>query len=117
MKKVPSISITKHKEKEKKARYYAGIHGNRGAATRLGTPNSGMTCFLNGWHIGLDTYAGPWYVNTNKDSISLTMTGGSGHKGKNRNLGDIVETDDGPVFEPSQYVIDLCKGLDPAKET
>ena len=92
------------------ARYYAGIHGNRGEATRFGTPSSGMTTFLNGWHIGLSAYASPEYDDPNQDEIEFSMTSGSSNSYAHH-LGTIVETDDGPAFEPSRYVIDLCKGL------
>ena len=98
------------------ARYYAGVHGNRGEATRLGSPASGMSSWTNGWHIGLSAYASPEYENPNQDEIEFSMTSGSSNS-QAHHLGTIVETDNGPQFKPSQYVIDLCKGLTIPKET
>ena len=38
------------------ARYYASIHGNRGEATRMGTPNSGIQAHVRGWDVGVKVY-------------------------------------------------------------
>lgn len=35
------------------ARFYAEIEGNRGRASRLGTPSSGMWAHVRGWEIGV----------------------------------------------------------------
>ena len=34
------------------ARFYGSIHGNRGEATRMGTPSSGFTGHVRGWKVG-----------------------------------------------------------------
>ena len=87
------------------ARYYAGIHGNRGEATRLGTPASGLRAFINGWHIGVDVYIKPQYKEKDSDEIILTMTTGSGGRGRDVSIGVIRETPEGPVFTPSEEVL------------
>ena len=35
------------------ARFYASIQGNRGRATRMGTPNSGINGHIRGWSVGV----------------------------------------------------------------
>lgn len=68
------------------ARFYAGIHGNRGATTRLGTKGSGMRAFVNGWNVGVEVKA---RVNREGlDVIQVLPTGGS-----NGGNGFKVETD------------------------
>lgn len=36
------------------AHFYGGVQGHRGAATRLGTKQSGLVLFAQGWDIGID---------------------------------------------------------------
>ena len=35
------------------ARFYGVIEGNRGAASRMGTPSSGFWAHIRGWNIGI----------------------------------------------------------------
>lgn len=35
------------------SRFYASIEGNRGPATRQGTPNSGISGHIRGWNVGV----------------------------------------------------------------
>jgi len=35
------------------ARFYASIQGNRGEATRMGTPTSGISGHVRGWNVGV----------------------------------------------------------------
>ena len=35
------------------ARFYASIQGNRGEATRMGTPGSGIEGHIRGWNTGV----------------------------------------------------------------
>lgn len=57
------------------ARFRATIHGNRGKASRLGTPNSGMMATVNGWDIGVEVAL---YVNQKgEDAVQIYRTGGS----------------------------------------
>ena len=57
------------------ARFYAEIQGNRGKASRMGTPNSGMWCHIRGWNVGVEVRC---LVDANgKDYIDIYRTGGS----------------------------------------
>ena len=57
------------------SRFYASIKGNRGKATRTGTPNSGMTGHVRGWDVGVRAYMS---VGTNgEDVVSIYLTAGS----------------------------------------
>ncbi len=35
------------------ARFYGNLQGHRGEATRMGTPNSGITAHIRGWNTGI----------------------------------------------------------------
>ena len=35
------------------AHFYGGVHGYRGAATRLGSAKSGLSVFGQGWNVGI----------------------------------------------------------------
>ena len=58
------------------ARFRATIEGNRGMASRLGTPASGITANINGWDSGIRVIA---FVDeeTGKDRFLVAVTGGS----------------------------------------
>ena len=56
------------------AQFLAEIQGSKGAVTRLGTKNSGITCKVNGWHVGARVEIA--HVN-NKDVVKVYKTGGS----------------------------------------
>lgn len=56
------------------ARFRGTLRGSRGVASRLGTPNSGLTVQANGWDVGVTveltaTAAG--------DEVRIYATGGS----------------------------------------
>ena len=94
------------------ARYYGTLQGNRGPASRLGTPNSGLTTTTNGWNIGVTCYANPAFTNdpsfhtSNADYIDIDMTKGSSCSANNfKNIGHVLETPDGPVFTPSTELL------------
>lgn len=57
------------------SRFYASIQGNRGQATRQGTPKSGIEGHIRGWNIGarVRLYVG----EDGKDMIEVDLTGGS----------------------------------------
>ena len=38
------------------AHFYGDIQGNRGQATRMGTPNSGLRGHLRGWDVGVKAF-------------------------------------------------------------
>ncbi len=60
------------------ARFYASIQGNRGEATRMGTPSSGLTGHIRGWHIGVRAECS---VDENGDDVIhvYRTSGSSGH--------------------------------------
>ena len=59
------------------AQFRAGIQGNRGMVTRLGSAKSGITAFVNGWRVGVDVTA---HHDAEGDYIEIHVTGGSsGH--------------------------------------
>lgn len=63
------------------AHFYAGIKGCRGQATRLGSKNSGITAFINGWEVGADVSIG---CRGGEDIINITLTTGSAAHGGGR---------------------------------
>ncbi len=73
------------------AHFYGGVTGkSRTEATRLGTKNSGLKVFANGWHIGLTAHITHNGV-TGKDEITVYITDGSGGGGEHKCLGTFVE--------------------------
>ena len=60
------------------AHFYAGIHGNRGEATRLGTKSSGITAFVNGWSTGVRVTIS-YDKDTDQDVVYIRRTAGSGY--------------------------------------
>lgn len=56
------------------AQFYAGVQGHRGAATRLGTKDSGATAFVQGWDTGVYVEA---FHTDGKDVLHVYKTGGS----------------------------------------
>jgi len=59
------------------ARYIAEIEGNRGPASRLGTPESGIYGHIRGWDAGVSVNIRPDYDNPDKDVVTISATGGS----------------------------------------
>lgn len=61
-------------------RFYASIQGNRGEATRMGTPTSGIRGHIRGWNAGCRVEVGPKRVNgepTEMDVVLVYATAGS----------------------------------------
>ena len=58
------------------ARFYASIQGNRGEATRMGTPSSGITGHIRGWSTGVrvEVDVDP---ETGRDRVKVLRTRGS----------------------------------------
>jgi hypothetical protein len=57
------------------AHFYANIKGNRGEATRIGTPKSGLSGHIRGWDIGAKVFC---RVNSKgEDEIQVYSTSGS----------------------------------------
>jgi hypothetical protein len=61
------------------ARFYANIQGNRGEATRMGTPTSGIQGHIRGWSIGGRVQL--WVNDNGEDIISIELTSGSNYSG------------------------------------
>ena len=56
------------------SRFYASIEGNRGPATRMGTPNSGISGHVRGWNMGIRVEG---YDYEGSDHFRVYLTGGS----------------------------------------
>lgn len=56
------------------ARFYGSLQGNRGEATRMGTPSSGISGHIRGWNVGGKV---SMRDRDGKDTAVLTLTGGS----------------------------------------
>ena len=67
------------------SRFYAKIQGNRGLATRGGTPGSGLWAHISGWDIGVrvECKVDP---ATGKDLIYVYTTGGSNSPSRKKTL-------------------------------
>ena len=57
------------------ARFYAEIQGNRGLASRMGTPNSGIWGHIRGWDSGVKVICS--VDEEGADVVSVYATGGS----------------------------------------
>ena len=73
------------------AQYYADIQGSRGAATRMGTKNSGMGGHIRGWNVGARVWMG-YNEETEQDECTVSITGGS-NGGRFRDLGTFTAAD------------------------
>jgi hypothetical protein len=56
------------------ARFIAAIEGNRGEATRLGTPDSGIRAQAQGWNVGVQVLGN---VEDDADEFDVWATSGS----------------------------------------
>ena len=56
------------------ARFYAEIQGNRGEATRMGTPASGIQGHIRGWDVGIRVEGN---VEGDEDEFTVYLTSGS----------------------------------------
>lgn len=74
------------------ARYYAEIQGNRGKASRMGTPTSGMWAHVRGWDVGILVSLRPDPNDRANDMVEVRLTGGSNGHRSSKPLG---------IFRPS----------------
>lgn len=58
------------------AQFYAEIQGNRGAATRMGSKESGISGHIRGWDIGARVTM-VYNKETGKDEVHIRLTSGS----------------------------------------
>ena len=97
-------SIVEVREEREMAHFYGGVSGQgKTTATRLGSKNSGLETFANSWTVGVKCY-GSRNRTADRDEIYVYMTGGSDPDSVVTFLGKVIETKDGPVFEPGVYV-------------
>lgn len=75
------------------ARYYASIQGNRGEATRMGTPSSGITAHPRGWRTGIRVHS---FAESDRfDTFFVDVTGGSGYGRSVSDVLTVTEQSDG----------------------
>ena len=93
------------------ARFYGVLQGQAGAATRLGSPRSGLTVEGRGWDAGVKVHA---YANGDRDEFDIYLTGGSNGSTPTRHLGTIRFNDDGePIFHLTNRFKVEMNGADP----
>lgn len=56
------------------AHFYSTVRGNRGAASRTGSKNSGMVAYVNGWDLGIRAEISH---RDGRDVVRVYRTGGS----------------------------------------
>lgn len=84
------------------ARFRATIQGNRGQASRLGTPRSGIRATINGWHSGVTVLADRLSDGTGQDigdRFDIFATGGSTRGSGDQFLGTVQIVDGKPIFQ------------------
>ncbi len=78
------------------AQFRAVIEGKRGAASRLGSANSGIVAHVNGWDLGVRVRG---EVNGDSDEFTVILTGGSHAAINERVVGRIfIDPKHGPTF-------------------
>lgn len=83
------------------ARFLGLVSGRaKTEATRLGSANSGMRTECRGWDSGVTVTA---TAVGDSDIFQIYATGGSNNN-SGKYIGRVVDSDNGPVFEPAQAV-------------
>jgi len=77
------------------SRFYATIQGSRGAASRQGTPGSGISGHIRGWDIGGAVDC--WVGDDGQDRVTLRLTTGSHGRGLTKTLGTFRITKAGRI--------------------
>lgn len=92
------------------AHFIAGIHGNRGSASRLGTKSSGISAYIQGWDSGVLVTG--WHLPaTDQDVFEIYATHGSNNAGADRFVGTVTQGADGSIiFAPAKLDRELHKG-------
>lgn len=81
------------------ARFIGSVRGNRGEASRLGTPQSGLSAHAQGWDIGASAYV---YVNSKgEDLVRVSINRGSNGHGGDLFLG-VFKIKDGGIVNASE---------------
>jgi hypothetical protein len=75
------------------AKFYGGVQGHRGEATRLGSLKSGIRAFAQSWTLGARVYV--WHGPDGEDRVTVTLTGGSYGAVPDKELGTWQRDDKG----------------------
>ncbi len=78
------------------ARFRATIQGQRGEASRLGSPKTGIQARINGWEAGVEVAA---RAVGDTDVFNIFATNGS-NGSRSVYLGHVISTANGPQFVP-----------------
>lgn len=92
------------------ANFRGVIQGSRGSVSRLG--HSRLEGRVAGWDIGVGLWA---YRDENgKNRIGIHVDEGNGYNaGRSFSLGTVRESENGPVWEPSEFARDqIVSGLE-----
>jgi hypothetical protein len=75
------------------AHFRAEIQGMRGEASRLGSPDSGISGNIHGWDSGISV-EGFYDKEKDKDVFVVTLTEGSGYnRGRHKEIGRFTSDD------------------------
>ena len=81
------------------ARFYGSMQGNRGAATRMGTPASGIGAHVRGWDLGI---AAEMEDSNGVDVAYVYATGGSNNPNTRTLLARVTRGDVGWIIEANK---------------
>ncbi len=70
--------------------FYGEMKGNRGSVSRCGTKNSGMTCHIRGWDVGVRVTI-LYNDEEEVDQIAVYKTGGSNNPMNTKLIASVVE--------------------------
>ena len=81
------------------ARFYATMQGQAGPASRIGSPNSGISAHPRGWHVGVQVHGRD---EEGEDVFYLYATGGSSGAYGSTFIGTVRRDENGaPTFTPA----------------
>lgn len=86
------------------AHFIGGVEGNRGPATRLGTANSGIHAFAQGWNVGV--HVGAYVDQDGEDYVEILATGGSSGHCPSLRIGKVQIVDGKLTFIPDKEISD-----------
>ena len=89
------------------SRFYAQIQGNRGEATRMGTPNSGIFGHIRGWNLGASVSGYPALggADTGRDEFEVRVTGGSNGHASSFGIAVVLEPEVGSSKREVRYFL------------
>jgi hypothetical protein len=80
------------------AHFIGAVQGSRGAATRLGTPNSGINTIARGWNVGVNVQG---HKEDDGDVFTIYADGGSNGRVAGMYIGTVKLVDGKIVFIPA----------------